>query len=1099
LANLSGGGETTMNTLQKCPDATEVLDSLKDFQKRSVERVFQRLYMDHDYTNRFLIADEVGLGKTLVARGVIAKSVEYLWDKVDRIDVIYICSNREIASQNINRLNITAEKQFSLASRMTLLPLTISDIKKQRLNFISFTPGTSFDLHSQAGIMLERALIYHILREGWNLHRAGAMNVFQDWASKESWRDLLYWFPKEHKVDKDLSQRFLSALEQRVQEDRAKGTIDIKERFFDLRDRFKIYKMPKHISKKDHQDVTSLIGEFRKILAQSCLEALEPDLVILDEFQRFKHLLEGQDQTSKLAQHLFNYKNQEMPTKIILLSATPYKMYTLAQEEGVEDHYRDFIRTIGFLYNSEEKLRLFEEKLRRFRNEIFTMSPRSLDRLKSIKGDIEKDLRKVMIRTERLAHTHDRRGMIAEKSKGFCTIDIRDIESFADMDRIATEIGSSDMVEYWKSAPYLLNLMDEYDFKRRIKNTINQGNMTPVLVNLLLTASAKMLRGETIKSYRPIIPTNPKLKRLIDNGIAQGSWKLLWVPPCLPYYKPVGVYNEKALQDYTKSIIFSCWQVVPKAIAMLCSYEAERRMVTSYKEARRDYFEERRSRRPLLTFTQKEGRLAGMANLTLLYPCRALAGMIDPLDIALKMLPKHGPPSLTRVRSEVRKKVEKLLDEVIGAKEKKGGRPDERWYWASLALMDKHFYGQEVETWISGKNNSGKWEDTIEVRGEGDADTFFKQHVRRFKDFYASPEQLGPRPGNLVDVLTKLALASPAVAALRSLLRLRDNEPLETAPHLMQCAARVGAGFRTLFNLPETITLLRGINDKEPYWERTLDYGISGNLQAVMDEYVHILKESLGLIGHPFDEVIRSIADVIYNAVSIRTIRMDFDDLKVYPDLNRAELNRHRIRCRYALRLGQERNEGVEEVTRSDQVRAAFNSPFRPFLLATTSIGQEGLDFHQYCHSIYHWNLPANPVDLEQREGRIHRYKGLVIRRNVAKQFGLNMLKDRKDNSDPWEFLFNLAAERRPIHEDDIIPFWIYEAKEGAKIERHVPCMPLSRDRHRLQELKRTLALYRMVFGQPRQEDLMEFLKKIMTEQELAEEIKDIRIDLSPR
>ena len=42
----------------------------------------------------------------------------------------------------------------------------------------------------------------------------------------------------------------------------------------------------------------------------------------------------------------------------------------------------------------------------------------------------------------------------------------------------------------------------------------------------------------------------------------------------------------------------------------------------------------------------------------------------------------------------------------------------------------------------------------------------------------------------------------------------------------------------------------------------------------------------------------------------------------------------------------------------------------RPFVLATTSIGQEGLDFHNYCRVIMYWNLPSNPMDLEQREGR---------------------------------------------------------------------------------------------------------------------------------
>ncbi|OYD87210.1 hypothetical protein CDG77_30600 [Nostoc sp. 'Peltigera membranacea cyanobiont' 213] len=51
-----------------------------------------------------------------------------------------------------------------------------------------------------------------------------------------------------------------------------------------------------------------------------------------------------------------------------------------------------------------------------------------------------------------------------------------------------------------------------------------------------------------------------------------------------------------------------------------------------------------------------------------------------------------------------------------------------------------------------------------------------------------------------------------------------------------------------------------------------------------------------------------------------------------------------------------------------------FKSQFRSFVLATTSVEQEGLDFHLYYHAIVHWNLPSNPVDLEQREGRVHGY-----------------------------------------------------------------------------------------------------------------------------
>jgi len=1085
--------------MNKRPDSDRILNQLKDFQLQSVKKVFQRLYCDEDKTNRFLIADEVGLGKTLVARGVIAKSIDFLWDKVERIDVIYICSNREIASQNINRLNITSEKQFSLASRLTLFPLKISGLKEQKLNFISFTPGTSFDLHSRTGIMLERALIYHILRDGWGLYRAGPKNVFQDWAHKKNWHEMLKWFPKSYKIDKDLAERFLKALEEQVKEDKARGKPDIRSRFDDLCERFKVVKKPRNVSERDRRDATQLIGEMRMILARTCLEALEPDIVILDEFQRFKHLLDGEDEMSRLAQHLFNYKNEEYPAKIILLSATPYKMYTLKQEEAVDNHYEDFIRTVGFLFNNEQRTRDFESKLKRFRSDFFAMTRQSIANLRLIKQEIEEELRKVMIRTEKLAQTPDRNGMVKEKKDVFCKVEIRDLESFAVVDRVAQEVGTSDMVEYWKSAPYLLNLMENYDLKRKFDKVRKKEETSRPLLELIKASQKKMLQWEKIQKYKKIEPANAKIRMLMENGLDKGSWQLLWVPPSLPYYKPKGVYRDKGLQNYTKSLIFSSWQVVPKAIAMLCSYEAERRMVKAFLEENIGYDELSRKRSPLLVFRETEGRLAGMANLALFYPCMTLAQKIDPLEIALEIMPKYGPPSYMRLRAAVREEVGRLLDEVVGASEKRGGRPDKRWYWAALALLDRHYYLDEVRNWFGTKENGLRWEDSMEAQRESEEDAFFKRHVKQFKEFFDRPEKLGPRPGNLGDVLTKFALASPAVTALRSLLRLREDDSAFGLPHFFQSAATVSAGFRVLYNLPETIALIRSFNDKEPYWERVLDYGVAGNLQAVLDEYVHVLKDSLGFVDHPYEEIVLLIAKAIHQALTIRTVSLEYEDISAPPYSRRIQVQKKRIRCRYALRLGEDKSEGDEEVTRSGQVRDSFNSPFRPFLLATTSIGQEGLDFHQYCHSIYHWNLPANPVDLEQREGRIHRYKGLVIRRNLAKHFGLKKLKENTTYLDPWKFLFDQGVKFRLKERDDIWPFWVFETDGGAKIDRHVPCMPMSRDRERLKDLQSTLVLYRMVFGQPRQEDLVEFLKKYMDKEEIRKEIQNFRIDLSPR
>ena len=84
------------------------LNGLKDFQLATVERI------DHLFRhaqNRVLVADEVGLGKTLIARGAIVKMARMRMEENDDLfKVIYICSNQVIAKQNIMKLDNTDSK-----------------------------------------------------------------------------------------------------------------------------------------------------------------------------------------------------------------------------------------------------------------------------------------------------------------------------------------------------------------------------------------------------------------------------------------------------------------------------------------------------------------------------------------------------------------------------------------------------------------------------------------------------------------------------------------------------------------------------------------------------------------------------------------------------------------------------------------------------------------------------------------------------------------------------------------------------------------------------------------------------------------------------
>jgi hypothetical protein len=161
-------------------------------------------------------------------------------------------------------------------------------------------------------------------------------------------------------------------------------------------------------------------------------------------------------------------------------------------------------------------------------------------------------------------------------------------------------------------------------------------------------------------------------------------------------------------------------------------------------------------------------------------------------------------------------------------------------------------------------------------------------------------------------------------------------------------------------------------------------------------------------------------------------------------------------------------------------------------------VGQEGLDFHQYCHRVVHWNLPSNPVDLEQREGRIHRYKSHVIRRNLADNYGFKAIFQSENQlTDPWEQLFERASSDRPEGLSELIPFWVFE-HGNYYIERHVPIFPLSREVGHYERLKKSLVAYRSVIGQPRQQELLTYLESQLTSEELRELSLEFSIDLSP-
>lgn len=1050
-----------MNTER--PDVNVVMAQLKDFQRATVEHVHRRLWVDQDAVRRFLVADEVGLGKTLVARGVIAKTIDHLWETVPRIDVVYICSNSQIARQNLGRLSVVEGHDLDHADRLTLLPTVMGELHGRKLNFVSFTPGTSFHVGDSGGKAPERVLLYWLMAAIYgrdSVRPRRWQRFFQGGVREDRFQAQLKSFDRTN-----LDDTTVSALAQELQSAQGPRGGLLVDEIEACVDEFNYLrgKPGPELSRRRNR----LIGALRHLVARAAVHSLKPDLVILDEFQRFKDLLDPEQPGADLAHALFDHPD----AKMLLLSATPYKMYTLPDEPEGDDHYRDFFRTVEFLADSHRRDRV-EGALRTMRETL--LADGDLTRAREAKEIAESELRRVMSRTERLASSPDRDGMLVEQPLPGVRLTADDVRAYRSVDDIVRLIDRHDVFEYWRSAPYLYNLMENYQVKKKLRAHIDRQD--PAVIRAL-RSSTGLLSWRDLQQYNALDPGNAKMRGLVGDTLDRGAWRLAWLPPSMPYYDLAGAYAQPQLRGFTKRLVFSAWAVVPKAIATVMSYEAERRALEGSGSDPRPY--DARRATGLLRFQRTEGRLTGMPVLGLLYPSAVLAELGDPVALARHVgdqLPADRQLLLDAAKTRIAAELNALPP---GNAEKPAG-VDQRWYWAAPFLLDERKLGQHQADFLGHMLRWGNAEE------DGSTQNWLRDHVRAARDI--DPGELGPRPPDLVDVLARTAVAGPGICSLRALSRVSGGAEVLRDRHTRDCASTVSWGLRSLFNRPETMTLLRADErDSERYWRAVLDHCLDGGLQAVLDEYAHVLVESEGLQDADGETRTSTIAQAAQEALSLRAAANTVDDFHVTGE--QATIATHRVRAHLAARFGRGQSDD-QAVVRESHIRTAYNSPFWPFVLASTSVGQEGLDFHTYSHAVVHWNLPSNPVDLEQREGRVHRYKGHAVRKNIARHHGRAAFHATVD--DPWYAMFLAAVDQRDPQASDLTPFWVYATPDGAKIERYVPALPLSREEQQHRRLLRTVGAYRLVVGQPRQDELLRYLGD-----EVAS-LDWLRIDLTP-
>jgi hypothetical protein len=1031
-----------MTALDPRPDRAAALGTLRQFQRDTVSHVVEQL-LDEKGSKRFLVADEVGLGKTLVARGVIAEFVERHWEGVGRIDILYVCSNAALARENLGKLRIGGEGVGVIeATRFTLMPAAEERLR-HKLNFISLTPATALRT-SGGGIKEERAVLHQLLRQRcpagrWldNFLQGGVRNT-------ERWRELVR---EGDRLSPEMVRRFHAALD---------GRPDILQRLATMETAFA--RIDGSAARQAAKEANQLTADLRNLLARVCIHSVQPDLIILDEFQRFKELLvTGEGEVApevELAQQLFSYRTPEdRRVAMLLLSATPYRMFTTRNDSGssglnADDHYTDFLQTLEFLVDDATRFSALKAALHRYRHELVRAASGAPHDMAAVRAQLRSLLLRVMCRRERVGSTEERDGMVHETRQA-AQLSPADVKGYLAIETLREHLDGSDLIELWKSAPYLLNFGKGYEFKTSFDAKPEHAPLTAAFAS----QAGLHLDPAAIAEFSRLDPGNGRLRLLAEHTLDNDRWRMLWLPPSLPYWPLGGAWANNP--HLTKKLIFSSWNVVPDAISALLSYELERRSLGAARTSESDdYHDVYRKRARLLRFAMSDGKAASMMTFALQIPCLPLAS-IHPLAL------RGG--DCADVRALMRAPIESLFERL--RPRARGNTPDPSWYWAALLLLE------DREAALALLNDLSKLRSKEAFSPEGGVDedtehvTGFAAHVERARELFTRGTELGAFPEDLLDVLVDLALGSPSIAWARTLANFgvhdRERRLLGT---------QMGEAFRTLFNQPPVIGRLQQ-EDASRYWQATLHYAIDGNLQAVLDEYAHLLWEPAAWSNADSNAIAGQVTADAVKAITTKTSTVRPDYYRSHPERIESVPEGAALRTHFALRYGTARSsDGAHEV-REDAVRDAFKSPFYPFVLASTSVGQEGLDFHPWCHSVWHWNLPGNPVDLEQREGRVHRYKGHAVRKNVAERHGRALLQQWSPGQDPWEILFETATKSRAPGESELIPCWL--APGAHKVERFVPLLPLSREEEQLERLKRNLAIYRVVFGQPRQAELL--------------------------
>lgn len=986
---------------------------LKDFQKATVEHIVN--IFKSKKQRRVLLSDEVGLGKTIVSKGVIQAvgelSDEYgIWDD-NTYRVVYICSNANIVKQNTENLGIEDVMNIDesrLSMQHFIVAKKVKELQKSKKSkpriLIPLTPGTSFNLQTSAGNMNERALMFAILShlDDFKDHKTALKNRLNIYgANGDNWTDII------DKYEKDIKENVCTGYRENISKEVVND--DCYQEAKDL--------LLKAIALNDYNTTNKAITLFRIIFCKISMKELNPDLVIMDEFQRFSSLLdlEGNSEEAMLTRTFFG---KEDGPCILLVSATPYKPFTTLEElneNKIDEQYQDFNKLADFLFDGREDI-VFQQVWHDYSKELCHISSDNLDILIAKKNIAEDTMYEAMSRTERYRNS--------SQDDTYLKISTGDIASYCQMQEVLGECNKMSEgrfgvktlpMEYAKSSPYLLSFMDKYKLKEKLAKAYTEHPWKNKQKQQYL------IKKKNINTYERIPSCNAKLDKLSnilfgEKGEKHGE-QLFWIPASHPYYKVPASNVFAKNQDFSKVLVFSAWEMVPRMIACMISYAIEQKSIShAFPSATYTNTKENSEKDAL---DKQEGEKAGTG----------------------------------RLRRESLELVTCCSD------------------FLKDAYNPKAYLGNDLKEIKAGIKENFKNTSRFTLVEQPTTAKFLLEAIKLL-DSNTEEKILISEDG--LDTLVNMAIGSPGIC----FYRLLGNKDLAQEAATKFC----NNIFNRRYNAA-VIDILYNKKSVQTYFKQVIDYCVMGNLQAVLDEFAYMIDERSN--GE------RNV-EMIQKRMIESFIDRNYQEIDTTESFGKEKKKKWRIRTHYAMPYGNIRMTD-QATNRANDVRLAFNSPFRPFVLASTSVGQEGLDFHWYCRKIMHWNISSNPQDMEQREGRIDRYKSLFVRRNVAKFH---------PETYTWNEMFDLArTEAKDKGFCELVPYWSIPQdmlKSIAETDREyiesiVPLYPLSMDYDRYRHMKSVLRLYRLTMGQPRQEELLESFKDMP-----AEDIDKLLFNLSP-